>query len=53
MPLAAGKAPPQKREPRGYTRAEVAQHRSEHDLWLILQNKGSDKFKVGGGVWKR
>jgi hypothetical protein len=47
---AAGKAPAKKREPRGYTRAEVAQHMSEDDLWLILQNKDSNKFKVGVGT---
>ena len=47
---AAGKAHAKKREPRGYTRAEVAQHKSEDDLWLILQNKDSDKFKVCAGA---
>ena len=42
----AGRPKPKAREMRGYTRAEVAQHRSEDDLWLIIKNKGSDKYKV-------
>lgn len=32
--------------PRGYTRAEVAQHASEDDLWLIIKNKGAEQYKV-------
>ncbi|KAL4433884.1 hypothetical protein ABPG75_000325 [Micractinium tetrahymenae] len=33
---------------RGYTRAEVAKHTTEGDLWLILKNKnkGSDRYMV-------
>lgn len=38
---------PKERELRGYTRAQVAQHNTEDDLWLIIKNKGSDKHKVG------
>lgn len=32
---------------RGYTRAQVAQHTAEDDLWLIIRNRGSDQLKVG------
>ncbi len=40
-------APPAaKPEPRGYTRAEVAKHNKEGDLWLILRTKGSDRLQV-------
>lgn len=35
-----------KLEPRGYTRAEVAKHNKEGDLWLILRARGSDKLQV-------
>ncbi|PRW57707.1 Cytochrome b5 [Chlorella sorokiniana] len=40
------KGKPKPRELRGYTRAEVAQHKAEDDLWLIIKNKGSDRLKV-------
>ncbi len=43
-------AKPKARELRGYTRAEVAQHKAEDDLWLIIKNKGSDRLKVGGAA---
>jgi acyl-lipid (8-3)-desaturase len=29
-----------------YTRAEVAKHVDEEDLWLIIKNRGSDRHKV-------
>jgi cytochrome b involved in lipid metabolism len=35
-----------KPEPRGYTRAEVAKHSTEGDLWLILRARGTDKLQV-------
>lgn len=44
----AAAAKPKPRELRGYTRAEVAQHKAEDDLWLIIKNKGSDRLKVRG-----
>jgi hypothetical protein len=44
-PLSA--APPKKREMRGYTRAEVAQHKSEGNLWLIIAHKETNKLQVG------
>lgn len=33
-------------EPRAFSRAEVAKHNKEGDLWLILRAKGSDKLQV-------
>ncbi|EFN57103.1 expressed protein [Chlorella variabilis] len=37
----------QKREPRGYTRAEVARHKAEDDLWIIIRHKDTNKLQVG------
>lgn len=42
----AAKGKPKERDMRGFTRVEVAQHKSEDDLWLIIKNKGSDRLKV-------
>lgn len=44
--MQAGK--PKPAQLRGYTRAEVAKHTTEGDLWLILKNKnkGSDRYMV-------
>jgi cytochrome b involved in lipid metabolism len=38
--------PTVKLEPRAYTRAEVATHNKEGDLWLILRAKGSGRLQV-------
>ncbi|KAL4855974.1 Cytochrome B5-like protein [Chlorella vulgaris] len=37
---------PKQREQRGYTRAEVAQHTAEDDLWLIIRHKTTGKLQV-------
>ena len=40
------KAAKAKLEPRGYSKAEVAKHATEGDLWLLIRPRGSDTLKV-------
>ncbi|GAB4819849.1 hypothetical protein N2152v2_006895 [Parachlorella kessleri] len=40
-------AAPARKELQDYTKAEVAKHTSEDDLWLIIKSKGGDgRYKV-------
>lgn len=42
----AAAAPKQRPEPRAFSRAEVAKHNKEGDLWLILETKDGKRKNV-------